>query len=82
MYTDDAAATPQASPDSSHPYGSYIRAVPALNVGPRTGQSGIAATDGPTIGWIYDAAGGEIHANVPLSAPVQVDSGGKMFTDY
>src|SRR5438876_5595620 len=77
MYTDDAGAVPQASPDSAHPYGPYIRAVPALNVGPRTGQTGIAAADGPTIGWIFDATSAEIHANVPLSAPVQVDTGGK-----
>jgi prepilin-type N-terminal cleavage/methylation domain-containing protein len=82
MYTDDAGTSPQTSADSSHVYGPYIRASPALNIGPRPGQTGIAAADGATVGWIYDATSGEIHANVPLSATVQVDETGKLFVDY
>src|SRR5437867_563288 len=50
MYTDDSGAAPQLSPDSSHPYGPYLRAVPALSVGSRAGQTGIASADGPTVG--------------------------------
>jgi prepilin-type N-terminal cleavage/methylation domain-containing protein len=44
-------------------YGPYLRSVPALPVGEKKGATGIAKTDGPGVGWIYDAATGTIRAN-------------------
>jgi general secretion pathway protein G len=82
LYSDDTGQNTQAAPDSAHANGPYLRVIPALNVGLRIGQNGIAASDGASIGWIYDATSGEIHANIPAISLVQTDQTGKLYTDY
>jgi len=62
QYT-DASGDAQATSDSKHIYGPYIRKIPKLPVGAKKGQSGIAAATGATVGWIYTAASGEIKSN-------------------
>lgn len=67
-YTDDTGAA-QAAADATHIYGPYLRAIPPLPVtAPRKGQTGIAAADAATIGWIYTAATGTIKANTTTEA--------------
>jgi prepilin-type N-terminal cleavage/methylation domain-containing protein len=75
MYTDDSGAT-LASPDDKHIYGPYLRVIPALNTGPRSGQNGIGTADGPTIGWIYAQKRGEIRPNVPFVPELQEEVDG------
>lgn len=55
----------QETMDSAHIYGPYMREIPPMPIGTREGKSGIAASDGPTVGWIYNQATGEITANMP-----------------
>ena len=61
-YTDDSGAA-QAAADATHIYGPYIRVLPPLPVGARKNQSGIAAADAATVGWIYDKTAHTIKAN-------------------
>ena len=75
MYTDDSGATAPV-PDDTHIYGPYLRVIPPLNTGPRSGQSGIATADGPTIGWIYAQSGGDIRPNVPSVPELQEEIDG------
>lgn len=49
-------------------YGPYLRAIPPLPVGAKKGENGIAAADGATIGWIYNATTGQITANTTTEA--------------
>ncbi|MBL8764526.1 MAG: prepilin-type N-terminal cleavage/methylation domain-containing protein [Phycisphaerae bacterium] len=60
-------------------FGPYLRALPTLPVGSRQGQSGVAAADAATIGWIYDATTGNIIANCKDS---ETDSRGVKFNTY
>jgi len=54
--------------DSTHPYGPYVRAVPAAPVGPNKGAVTFTGTAPPgtdgSAAWYYNAATGEIRANV------------------
>jgi type II secretory pathway pseudopilin PulG len=59
MFTDSAGAT-SATASSTHVFGPYLRAIPPQPIGTRKGNTGIAATDGPTIGWLYNAGTGSI----------------------
>ncbi len=45
-------------------YGPYIRTVPALPVGEKKGNTGIATADGAGVGWIYTPARGLIRPNL------------------
>ncbi len=60
-------------------YGPYLRAIPPLPVGAKRGQTGIAAADGPEVGWIYDATEGTIHANTP---DAEKGDTGKLYNTY
>ena len=71
-----------ASKDTTHIYGPYLRAIPMLPVGAKKGQNGIAATSGATVGWIYDATSGSIHANTTDSAPIEADAKGTIYSSY
>jgi prepilin-type N-terminal cleavage/methylation domain-containing protein len=75
MYTDDSGAT-AAAPDDTHVYGPYLRVIPVVNAGPRSGQNGIGTADGPTIGWIYAQSGGDIRPNVPSMPQLQEEIDG------
>ena len=65
QYT-DISGDPQAAKDITHMYGPYVRSIPPLPVGQRKGNTGIAASDGPGVGWIYDETTGSIRANTLL----------------
>jgi len=69
-YSSEDGQSGATTPDSAHPYGPYLRNVPAVNSGPRAGQNGIGASDGPTIGWIYVANSGQIRPNIPTATPL------------
>jgi prepilin-type N-terminal cleavage/methylation domain-containing protein len=77
-YTDDAGTGTAASKDATHVYGPYIRAIPPLPVSTKKGKTGIAAADGPGVGWIYDATSGKITAN----SGAEKDERGVLYTDY
>jgi hypothetical protein len=69
-----ATGAASASKDATHLYGPYLRRVPPLPVGARKGQTGIAAADGATIGWIYNATAGMIQTNTTT----ETDSAGNL----
>ena len=77
QYTDITGAV-SPTKDAAHLYGPYIRSIPPLPVGLRKGQNGIAAADGATIGWIYNAAAGMIQTNTTT----ETDSSGNLYTSY
>jgi len=62
LYSDTGGVT-SADKIAPYIYGPYVRSIPPVPVGNRKSQSGIAAVDGPTVGWIYDAGTGKIKAN-------------------
>ena len=64
---------------STHFYGPYMRRIPPLPVGDKKGESGIAAVTGDTVGGIYDATVGAIHAN---AASNETDASGKAYNTY
>lgn len=75
----DALGNISATKDTTHIYGPYIRRIPPLPVGARKGQIGIAAVDGNTVGWIYDASTGAIKSN---TTDTELDSSDKKYSDY
>lgn len=77
-YTDAAGATATAK-DATHIYGPYVRKIPPLPVGARTGCTSIAAADATGIGWIYDPTTGNIGSNTTAT---EKDEGGRLYTDY
>jgi general secretion pathway protein G len=81
QYTDDQGAT-SATKTGNYIYGPYIRAIPALPVGAKKGQNGIAASTAATVGWIYDATNGTIKANTTDTSPVEADAKGTLYTAY
>jgi len=60
-------------------YGPYLKAMPPLPVGVRKGSTGVAAADGPGIGWIYTEATGKIRANTFVA---EIDKNGIEFRVY
>ena len=75
-YTDDAGAA-VGTKDNSHPYGPYLRAVPALPVGSNKGSTTVAASAGTGVGWVYNQADGTIKANATES-----DAKGTVYNTY
>lgn len=65
------------SKDSTHIYGPYLRSIPALPVGTKKGNTGIAAADATGVGWIYNATNGTITANTS-----ETDAAGKAYNQY
>ena len=59
MFTNSTGAT-SVTASSTHVFGPYLRAIPPQPVGTRKGNTVIAGSDGPTIGWIYNATTGTI----------------------
>jgi general secretion pathway protein G len=62
---------------SAHSLGPYVRAIPALKVGPTRGSTGIAAAAGDDVGWVYDETSGEITAAAPSK-----DRRGRPYGEY
>ena len=78
QYTDASGKT-KATRDSTHIYGPYLRKVPPLPVGAKKGMTGIAASTGKTIGWIYTESSGDIRANCTSS---EKDAADKLYSTY
>ena len=78
QYT-DAAGDAQATKDTTHIYGPYIRQIPSLPVGAAKGSTGIAAAAAAGVGWIYTAATGAIQANCTA---LEIDATGKLYSAY
>jgi type II secretory pathway pseudopilin PulG len=77
LYSNAAGGT-QATKDATFMYGPYVRVIPAAPVGAKKGQNGIAAADGATIGWLYDATAGTITVN----CTTETDASGKTYLTY
>ncbi len=78
QYT-DAAGDSQATKDSTHIYGPYVRKIPILKVGAKKGSTGIAASNAAGIGWIYDASTGDIQSNTTAA---EKDDAGVAYNTY
>jgi prepilin-type N-terminal cleavage/methylation domain-containing protein len=78
QYTDASGAT-SATKTSTHIYGPYLRAIPALPVGANKGSTSVAATFAANVGWIYNASTGTITAATQDS---EVDATGKKYNTY
>jgi general secretion pathway protein G len=81
QYTDQTGEF-QATADSTHIYGPYLRAIPALPVGTKKGQSDMAASDGASVGWIYDSSTGNLRANTTDTSPAEADARGALYSAY
>ena len=79
MYTNAAGDEVSDTRTATCIYGPYIRSIPALPVGVRKGQTGIAVAPGDTVGWIYDESTGAIKAN---TTDLEVDVTGKAYNIY
>ena len=77
QYSSATGAT-QATKDTTYVYGPYIRSIPAQVVGARKGQSGVAAADAATVGWLYNQTTGVITADCTTEA----DATGKLYLNY
>ncbi len=62
-YTDATGNSSQRHQDPICVYGPYIRSIPPLPIGTKAGSSGISATDGSDVGWLYTEATGKIVPN-------------------
>ena len=78
LYSDIAGNT-NASADSTHIYGPYLRAIPPLPVGTKAGKTGVAAAIGADVGWVYDETTGEISAALPAT---EKDAADVAYADY
>lgn len=82
-FSNEAGAT-VATLDSTHIFGPYLKAVPGLPIagtgttGGKKGDTGVAAADALTIGWLYTAATGVIVANTGTSK----DDANKAYNTY
>ena len=81
-YTDSShTSAPVDAKDATHPYGPYLRAIPALPLGVRKGSATFddgTLGDG-TAGWWYDEDTGVIKANC---ADAEVDDTNKKYNEY
>lgn len=78
QYSSAAGAT-NATRDSTHIYGPYLRDIPALKVGSKRGLNAIGTASGETVAWLYDPATGTIRADLPAE---ETDASGKPYRDY
>jgi prepilin-type N-terminal cleavage/methylation domain-containing protein len=51
-------------------YGPYLRTIPPLPIGEKKGNAGLAAADGPGVGWLYAPARGIIRPNLTKTGGV------------
>ncbi len=72
LFTDEAGAT-SATLTGTHFYGPYVRTIPPQPLGTRKGNTAIATSDGPTVGWIYHPARGAIGPAGTLVGGAQID---------
>lgn len=80
----NAAGDDVATKDATHIYGPYLKAVPGLPVagvdstGGALGDTGVAAADAATVGWLYTVGTGHIEANTGNAA----DESNTDYCDY
>jgi prepilin-type N-terminal cleavage/methylation domain-containing protein len=79
QYSDDAGTTFVTTKDGTHPWGPYLRAIPALPVGADKGKNTFTAALAAGFGWVYDAASGTITANCPNA---EKDAAGISYNTY
>jgi len=75
----DVQGDAQEKRDSTHIYGPYLRKIPPLPVGAKKNNTGIAASDGDGVGWIYTEAPGDIRANC---TDKEKDASDKQYNTY
>ncbi len=78
LFTDEPGTGTSATKDSTFYFGPYLRVIPPAPVGAKKGKSGIAAVDGPTIGWLYTETTGKFTVNCTTEADVS----GKLYLNY
>jgi len=78
LFSDDAGNV-MSTKDSTFIFGPYLRAIPPLPVGANKGATGVNATAGSGIGWIYDDTTGAIRASTTGS---EVDARGVLYSAY
>lgn len=76
QYTNSSGAV-SATAATTHPYGPYLAAVPAIKLGANKGSTVIDESTNGAAAWHYDASTGEIVANASGS-----DSSGVNYADY
>jgi len=75
----DIAGNTNATKDTTHFYGPYVRKIPPLPIGARKGGTLIAAADANDVGWIYTESTSSIRANTTAS---EKDDSDKLYSDY
>lgn len=75
----DVAGSDFGTKTTDRYFGPYLRAIPALPVGAKKGNSGVAAADAAGVGWIYVESTGEITANC---ADTETDAAGTKYNAY
>ena len=78
QYSSAGGVTSATKTDGNYSYGPYVRKVPPLPVGANKGNSGVAASAGAGVGWIYDASTG----NISAACTTETDSAGVLYTSY
>lgn len=73
----DVHGNVSATRTGAYCYGPYVRAIPALKVGPNLGSTGISAAAGSNVGWVYDETKGHITAAADTN-----DRRGKPYAEY
>ncbi|MCE2653194.1 MAG: type II secretion system protein [bacterium] len=76
-YTNGAGGQ-SATKDSTHIYGPYLRAIPALPVGAEKGKTDVGSAVAAGTAWVYDSDTGRIFANTGDL----MDARGKLYSDY
>ena len=77
----DISGNPQATADLTHIYGPYLRKVPPLPVGTAKGSTGIAASAGAGVGWIYTTTASN-SGTVTAATTTEADVTGTLYNTY
>jgi type II secretory pathway pseudopilin PulG len=78
QYT-DRAGEPAPTRSASHPFGPYLREIPALPVGGRSRTATIALVETAPAAWLYNPATGRIRANTTAD---EFDPLGRPYSSY
>ncbi len=75
----DANGNTQATKDSDHVFGPYLRSIPPLPVGTEAGSNVVGGSVAAGTGWLYDETAGTISAAL---ADTEEDASGTAYSDY
>jgi general secretion pathway protein G len=78
LYSSNDGSSSQSNQDATHQFGPYLQKIPPLPVGLNSGQVGVGAATGATIGWLYDETTGTISAN----CTTETDDAGTLYSSY